>query len=165
MNRMVQAAYKYENTSLAMPQQQPEYLERRVRKIHRKKHLRHRVLVKVGMVFFCYSLLLVYLCSAGAGLNYRVLSLEKDIESLQSSNARLEYEIAQGTSLEQIEKTAGTQLGMYKPDLAASIVAPAAASQPVKPAAQARVKVQDTPKQGSLEKIYDALLILADQNN
>ncbi|HWP98547.1 MAG TPA: hypothetical protein VN426_17025 [Syntrophomonadaceae bacterium] len=158
---MVQAAYSYRNTSLAMPLEEPEIIRRQVRKVHRKKNIRGRMVVKTGLFFFCYGLLLVFLCTAGAGLNYQVISMEKDIENLQSSNARLEYEIAQGTSLDQIEKLAETDLGMHKPDLALSMVAPAASSEPIKSPVQAQA--QQASSQGTLEKIYSALLTMADK--
>lgn len=163
MNRMVQAAYSYRNTSLAMPLEEPEIIRRRVRKVHRKKNIRGRMVVKTGLFFFCYGLLLVFICTTGAVLNYQVIGLEKDIESLQSSNARMEYEIAQGTSLDQIEKLAETELGMHKPDLTLSMVAPVASPEDVKPPVQAQSQVRKASSQGTLEKIYSALLTMADR--
>jgi cell division protein FtsL len=162
---MVQAAYNYTNTSLARPLEQPEQQERRLRKVRRKKNIRERMVVKIGIFIFCYALLLVFLCTSGASLNYQVISLEKDIEGLQTSNSRLEYEIAQGTSLDQIEKAAGKDLGMHKPDLKLSMVAPVSKTEQVTPPVQVQAQPQSQSDQGTLEKIYSALLMLADKNN
>ncbi|MDD4802420.1 MAG: hypothetical protein PHF24_05700 [Syntrophomonas sp.] len=78
-------------------------------------HIR-KILVKGGIFIFGYALILVFLCISSATLGYRIEKLEKDVLSLETANNRIEYQIAQKTSLDRVEQVASKELGMYKSD-------------------------------------------------
>lgn len=163
---MVQASYKYDESywELPMPQEEVILGTQRIKKIYRKKKTRRSMSVKIGLLMFCYALMLVFLCTKGSSENFKIVALEKDIASLEASNARLEYEIAQATNLSEVEKMASNELGMQKPDPKLAKVVSTPQSGQVNQAASEQSSFQDTAEPGFLAKIYSALLTLAERN-
>lgn len=162
---MGQAGYSYQTNSWAPPLEDIAPQTQTVRKIIRTKKPRRGMLVKTGVFLFFYAMLLVFLCIQGAGLGYQIVALEKDIDNLNTSNARLEFEIAQATSLENIEKAAVDELGMHKPDLKLSKVVETPKENNAVQLAESNVQSSGAEKQGTLEKVYSALLTLAERSN
>lgn len=163
---MVQASYKYDESywELPLPQEEAILGTQRVKKIYRKKKTRRSMSVKIGLLVFCYALMLVFLCTKGSSENFKIVALEKDIASLEASNARLEYEIAQATNLSDVEKMASSELGMKKPDPKLAKVVSTPEANQVNQAVPAQTVSQDIAEQGFLAKIYSALLTLAERN-
>lgn len=122
-----------------------------------------RLFFKVGLVFFAYGIVLVYLTFQSASLGYQIVALEKDIERLQISSARLDYEIAQLSSLDSIETRAQQELGMKKPDMKMAMTIPASTLQAVKAEETQPADVKEEGPGKPLEKVYTALLFLADK--
>jgi hypothetical protein len=58
---------------------------------------------------------------SSSSLGYKIERLEKEIQNLETSTYRMEYQIAQKTSLDRVSQIATTDLGMYKPDSSKSI--------------------------------------------
>lgn len=163
---MVQASYKYDESywELPLPQEEAVLGTQRVRKIYRKKNNRRSMSVKIGLLMFCYALMLVFLCTKGSSENFKIVALEKDIASLEASNARLEYEIAQATNLSDVEKVASNELGMKKPDPKMAKVVSTPEVNRANQAAPVQTVANDLTEQGILAKIYSALLTLAERN-
>jgi len=163
---MVQASYKYDESywELPLPQQEAILGTQRVKKIYRKKKNRRSMSVKIGLLMFCYALMLVFLCTKGSSENFKIVALEKDIASLEASNARLEYEIAQATNLGDVEKMASSELGMQKPDPKMARVVLTPEVNVVNQTVPVQTAAQDSNEQGLLVKIYSALLTLAERN-
>ncbi|MEN6389074.1 MAG: hypothetical protein ABFD04_01570 [Syntrophomonas sp.] len=163
---MVQASYKYDESywELPLPQEEAVLGTQRVRKIYRKKKNRRSMSVKIGLLMFCYALMLVFLCTKGSSENFKIVALEKDIASLEASNARLEYEIAQATNLGDVEKMASSELGMQKPDPKMAKVVSTPEVYQANQAVPVQTAAQDSAEQGILAKIYSALLTLAERN-
>lgn len=92
-----------------------------VRKTVYKVNNKRKLLIKLGLVLFGYALLLVYLCIKSATLGYQIETLQADIQNIQTANNRLDYQIAEKSSLARVEQVAIADLGMYKPDDKASI--------------------------------------------
>ena len=59
--------------------------------------------IKLSVIVFAYALLLVYLCIKSATLGYEIVGLENEINKLNTENNRMEYAIAQNSSLNIIE--------------------------------------------------------------
>ena len=155
---MQQVAYKYKN---AWQEQVDSPGELRARKVVRttKQHNQHRkILVKCGLLVFAYAVLLVFLCAKSASLGYDIDNLNKDISKITTANNRVEYQIAQQSSLARIEKIATSELGMQRVDLKNSI-AMQVAPQPIRVASQptAATNISEKP----LYKIYTSLSHLA----
>lgn len=161
---MVQAAYKFQTSANPLPIEDYAPQTQKVKKIYRRKKTRRSMMVKTGLFLFCYALILVFICSKGASLNFQIVALEKDIAGLESNNARLEYEIAQATSLEQVEKIASRELGMHKSDSKLAMVVPVPKPSQNQSAPPLQSAPPEALKQGFLEKIYSALLTLAERN-
>lgn len=114
---MVQAGYNYapqweEEAAGVSPR--PGRMLKKVTK--RKINTRKKFLGKIGLALFLYGLFLVFLCIKSATLGYQIVQLEQDISKLQTSNQRIEYQMAQMTSLQRIEEVAHSELNMYEPD-------------------------------------------------
>lgn len=163
---MVQASYKYDESywELPLPHEEAVLGTQRIRKIYRKKNKRRSMSVKIGLLMFCYALMLVFLCTKGSSENFKIVALEKDIASLEASNARLEYEIALATNLSDVEKVASSELGMQKPDPKMVKVVSTPGINPGNQAVPIQSAAQDPAQQGILAKIYSALLTLAERN-
>ncbi len=162
---MGQAGYSYQTSSWVPPLEEIAPQTKTIKKIVRKKKTRRSMMVKTGLFLFFYALLLVFLCIKGAGLGYQIVALEKEVDALNASNARLEYEIAQATALGNIEKVALDELGMHKPDLKLSKVVDAPENNLTVQLSQSNVEARGPVSQGALEKVYSALLTLAERNN
>lgn len=160
---MQQATARYMPTWNDVIDNQAELSVRQVTRTTRKVNQHRKVMVKCGIAFFAYAVLLVFLCAKSSTLGYEIEGLNKDIQNLETANHRLEYQISQKSSLSRVEKLASTKLGMQKLDLNNSI-AMEAPSQPLKVASKADPKMSNTISQKPLYKIYTSLTRLA-QNN
>jgi cell division protein FtsL len=87
-----------------------------VKKVSQRTYINKRQLyTKLALLGFLYALLLVTLCMQSATLGYQIEKLESDIQTLETENHRLDFQIAAKSSLGRVEWVALTQLGMYKP--------------------------------------------------
>lgn len=130
------------------------------RKVTRVNHKR-KLFIKAALALFTYALLLVALCIQSATLGYEIERLEQDVQGMTTANQRLEYQIAEKSSLAHVEQAAISQLGMYKPDATTSI-AMAAPVEPVSVAANTYADVNGTSiSQNLLNNLYASLSRLA----
>ncbi|NLO88976.1 MAG: hypothetical protein GX088_01375 [Clostridia bacterium] len=90
----------------------------RGRKAKRKGVIK-KFFLMVGTLFLLLSFGIYYtaLTAAVASQGYKLERLQREIEHIQNENERLEYVVAQMSSLDRIEKEAVEKLGMKKPDL------------------------------------------------
>ena len=155
---MQQVAYNYSNSW----QEQVELpVEPRVKKVVRTTRLQNqhrKILVKCGLLLFAYAVLLVFMCAESASLGYQIDNLNKDINNITTDNSRLQYQIAQQSSLSRIEKLATSELGMQRADLKNSI-AMKVEPQPIKVASLQNEATNMSQK--PLYKIYTSLSHLA----
>lgn len=166
---MVQAGYDYSNWDYQyIPE--PTRNEKRIQKKRKvSKNTRKNVIFKISIIAFAYALLLVYLCIKSATLGYEIVSLENEIQRMETSNKRMEYAIAQKTSLDIIEKRAIEELGMLSPgsemSYAVAVVIPMEKedmSDTTPPNAAASDNIND---EKPLEKLYASLMLLTEKNN
>lgn len=160
---MVQAGYKYaDSRAVGLPQQDKKRV-RRVRTTYRQVPI-GKLLYKVGTAAFLYGLILVFLCIKASTLDYQIVQLETNINQIESSNQRLQYEIEKKSRLDYVENYALTQLGMNKASEHIKI-ASVAATPAVDPAAVAGTPVSVSEKEvPTLHKIYASLVQLAGLN-
>lgn len=121
------------------------------------------IVIKSGMIFFLFAVLLVFLCIKSATLGYQINSLEKDIANLETENKRLGYSISQKTSLARIERIAMSELGMNKSNVSNGI-AVAAVNNKVNNVSVEEKDINDsnsTISKKPLKKVYDNLVTLA----
>jgi len=162
---MVQVGYDY---SLDL-NEQPVYQPRKAEKISSKFNPRKKLLIKTGIALFAYALLMVFLSMQSAVLGYKVVELNNEINSLETTNKWMEYEIAEKTSLKRIEQVAMDELGMHKTNDYIVIAGTGPQSETVslktntsdKEEAAVDIKEGDEP----LKKIYASLLILVQKNH
>ncbi len=157
---MQQAASNYSNEWRQEIQEQPELSRQQITTTTRKFNQHRKIMVKCGLGLFAYAVLLVFLCSNSAGLGYEIEGLNKDIQSLESDNHRMEYLIAQGSSLSRVEKIASSQLGMQKAEMNNSL-AMEMKPEPVKVAGKSTNNASNELSQKPLHKIYNSLVHLA----
>lgn len=132
-----------------------------VRKKVYKVNNQRKFFIKAIFLMFSMSLLLVFMCIKGATLGYQIEQLQSDIQNLETSNNRLDYQIAEKSSLARIEQIATTQLGMYKPD-SSTAIALAAKAEPVQVASAPAAPADDKNiSQKLLNKMYSSLSRLA----
>ncbi|MEQ8200141.1 MAG: hypothetical protein ABRQ24_01840 [Syntrophomonadaceae bacterium] len=137
-----------------------EKARRTVIKVNHKRKL----YIKAALAIFTYALLLVALCIKSATLGYEIERLQQEIQGMTTANQRLEYQIAEKSSLPYVEQAAVKQLGMYKPDVKTSI-AMAAPVEPVSVAANTYADVDYTSvSQKLLNNLYASLSRLAANN-
>lgn len=136
---------------------------RMVRKTYKKVNTKRRFVIKAGVLLFIYAIVLVFLCMKSAALGYQILALENNIQQIETSNKQLEYQIAQKSSLQRIEKVAVKDLGMYTPD-ANEEVAVEAQPQTVNIAKHQNPVPQSKTAEKPLDKVYNALLLLAQKD-
>lgn len=161
---MVQAGYdyaKWEDQYVPEPTRQ----DRRVkRKTTINKHTKKNVMIKLSIIVFAYALLLVYLCIKSATLGYEIVSLENEINRMNTENHRMEYAIAQNTSLDLIEQKAISELGMIIPGTEMSY-AVAAVSEPVNPVLTVETVDNTVAEDKPLAKLYASIMLLTGKNN
>ena len=155
---MQQVAYKYKNTWQEQVDSPDELRARKVVRTTRQHNQHRKILVKCGLLVFAYAVLLVFLCAKSASLGYDIDNLNKDISKITTANNRVEYQIAQQSSLARIEKIATSELGMQRVDLKNSI-AMQVDPQPIKVASQPTAATNMSQK--PLYKIYTSLSRLA----
>ncbi len=167
---MVQAGYKYApvwEDELAATQPQAGRMVRKT--VKKKANSDRKLLGKIGIGVFVYGLLLVFLCIKSATLGYEIVHLENDIKELQNANSRIEYQIAEMTSLARIEKVAQNELNMYKPDrnIKVAVSNNIASSSDGSGDGIASINLQANGADiegSSLEKLYASLMQLAYNN-
>ena len=134
---------------------------RRIKKTTKKVNYKRKIYIKSGIVVFGYALILVYLCMSSSSLGYKIEKLEKDIQNLETANNRMEYQIAQKSSLDRVAQVAVTDLGMYKPDATKSIAMEVKA-EPINMTKTAAITTDDKSiSQKLLLKVYSSLSHLA----
>src|ERR1035437_3966504 len=99
-----------------------------------KVNYNRKLYIKSACIVFGYALLLVFLCMKSATLGYQIEKLDLDVQNIETANQRLDYQIAEKSSLASVEQVATVQLGMYKPD-SKSTLAMEVKTEPVKVAA------------------------------
>jgi cell division protein FtsL len=158
---MLQAESNYARDWKAYDLPDPITRGRIVRKtVHKVNHQRN-FLIKTGFLVFSFALLLVFLCNVSSTLGYQIEQLNLDIQNLQTANDRLDFQIAQKSSLDNVERVAVTNLGMYKPDDKTSI-AMEVKPEPVQVASAAVTAPDDKSlSQKILDKMYSSLSRLA----
>lgn len=157
---MLQAASKYANDWARDIPVQPQPTVQRVTRTTRKVNQHRKIMVQCGLGVFAYAVLLVFLCSKSASLGYDIETLNKQIQTLETENHRLEYQIAHDSSLSRIEMKASTELGMKKAETNPAL-AMEVQPEPVQVASQSTSKAQNQIGQKPLLKIYNSLLHLA----
>jgi cell division protein FtsL len=126
-----------------------------------KVNHKRKIYIKSGIILFGYALILVFLCTSSSSLGYKIGKLEKEIKNLETSNSRIEYEIAQKTSLDRVAQVAVADLGMHKPDANKSI-AMGVKAEPINIAMTATSTTDDkSMSQKLLLKVYSSLSRLA----
>ena len=98
-------------------------------------------------------------------MGYQIDILQQDVQNIETSNQRIEYQIAERSSLARVEQVASAQLGMYKPDVTTSI-AMDVQPEPVQVVAASTDATDDMSlSQVILNKMYNSLSRLALNNN
>ncbi|MBC7076032.1 MAG: cell division protein FtsL [Syntrophomonadaceae bacterium] len=168
---MIQAGYDSSRDLEYQPDFQPGSGTQKVRRVSKKFKPRGKILFKIGVIAFIYALLLVYLSVRSAVLGYEIVELQNDINLLETANNRLEYEIAQKTSLKRIEQIAETELGMHKSDNYIAIADATGENGQGQITAEAGISSEEEASadiqkgSDSLRKIYASLLLLAAKNH
>jgi cell division protein FtsL len=161
---MVQAGYNYARDLALQPVSEPAKRERHIHRTYKKVNRKQEWLIKIGICFFLYACLVVFLCIKGAVLGYQIVQLENDINKLEASADRMEYEIAQKSSLEKIEQLAVAELGMHHPEEHMKIAGSCIENQEMKTDEYPEtVEAQTAGK--PLGKLYASLVHLAVNNN
>lgn len=160
---MVQANYNYApDWDAAAPVRETSRVHK-VKRTYRKVSV-GKLLAKSGILLFIYGVTLVYLCLKASTLGYEIVQMEIDLHQMESANQRLQYEIEKKVSLEDVEKIAVNQLGMYKPEQQIR-VAQAVPKQSAQPGAGQVVTISQHPAgEKTLHKIYASLVQLAGHN-
>lgn len=159
---MIQAGLDYSRNWDAESLYRPVPQVQKVRRTYRKSNPKGKMVVKIGAAVFLYALVLVFLCIKGSTLGYQIVQLEKDIHQLETANHRMDYTIAARSSLDHIE-IAAAQLGLQKPEQGIAVaVAPSA--EPVTVEQNAGQNANTHVGEGLLNKLYNNLVVLA-QNN
>ncbi|MEN6461219.1 MAG: hypothetical protein ABFC94_07625 [Syntrophomonas sp.] len=135
-----------------------------VRKTYKKVNTKKRFVIKAGVLLFIYALVLVFFCIKSAALGYQILALENSIQEIETANKQMEYQIAQKSSLQRIEKVAAKDLGMYKPAVNED-VAVKAQPQSVNVANRQDTMTPAKTAEKPLNKLYSALLVLAQKDS
>jgi len=166
---MVQVGYDYNYYQQGDAEQpiREERQSRTVKRITKKKvNNKKKLLVKTGGALFIYALFLVFLCVKAATMDYSIVQLENEIDELQTSNDRIEYQIAQMTSLERVETIARNELNMYKPYSSMNVAAgiPAQPQDSINMASAIEENNNVDAAGNSLEKLYASLMQLADNH-
>ncbi|PKM77631.1 MAG: hypothetical protein CVU90_05990 [Firmicutes bacterium HGW-Firmicutes-15] len=134
---------------------------RRIKRTTTKVNHKRKIYIKSSIFIFGYALILVFLCMSSSSLGYKIGNLEKDIQNLETANNRMEYQIAQKTSLDRVAQVAVADLGMYKPDLNKSIAMEVKA-EPINIAKTVTSTTDDKSiSQKLLLKVYSSLSRLA----
>lgn len=140
---------------------------RRAKRTVNKVNNKRKLYFKSTAIVFGYALILVFLCIKSATLGYQIEQLQKDVQNIETANHRLEYQIAEKSSLARVEQVAVAQLGMYKPDVKTSI-AMSVPTEPVQVAGTSTTTTTTADKnlsQQLLNKMFASLSYLALSNN
>lgn len=158
---MQQAASRYINDWAQEIPVQPELSRQQVTRTTRNVNQHRKVMVKCVLGLFVYAVILVFLCSKSASLGYEIEGLNKEIGNLETKNHRMEYQIAQMSSLSRVEKIAVSQLGMQNAEMNNSL-AMEVQPEPVKVASQPNTDTNSNSiSHKPLYKIYNSLSQLA----
>lgn len=157
---MIQAhSYARNGNSFNLPEQKTRVAK--VKRTYTRVNQKRAFVIKSGIFLFGYALLLVYLCIKSATLGYQIVEVQKQIDNLETDNKRIEYQIANQTSLQRIEELAVKDLGMYKPDSSAMLQV-AVQPEPEKTTAVARNLPTQQPRTGAktLNKVYKNIAVM-----
>jgi cell division protein FtsL len=158
---MLQAESSYARDWETFQIPEPAVTARKIRKTTVKVNYKRKKYIKMGFAVFGYALILVFLCMSSSSLGYKIERLEKEIQNLETSNYRMEYQIAQKTSLDRVSQIAITDLGMYKPDSSKSI-AMAVKAEPINISSTVTsTTAEKSMSQKLLLKVYSSLSRLA----
>lgn len=113
------------------------------------------LLSSVVMYIVLFSVAAVFLYVQGALMGYKVVGLKARVNELETQNKRLEYKIAQLSSLDRIAYIAETHMGMCKPE-EANMVAVIGESRPV-PVIRTETRTSSEPAL-SFKTVYEKLL-------
>ncbi len=161
---MIQAGYdyaKWEDQYVPEPTRQDRSVKR---KTATNKNAKRNVMIKLCIIVFAYALLLVYLCIKSATLGYEIVSLENEINQMNTENHRMEYAIAENTSLDLIEQKATSELGMIIPGTEMSY-AVAVVSESVNPVLKVEMVDNTAAEDKPLAKLYASIMLLTGKNN
>ncbi len=106
---------------LAELKQQPGFLEPEVPNTNPKKNRKSLSVNKASLILnltvfiFAFSVIGVFLYVHSALLGYEIVELKKEIATLENENRRIEYTIAELSSLDRVQVQAETKLGMFRP--------------------------------------------------
>ncbi|MDD4775992.1 MAG: cell division protein FtsL [Syntrophomonas sp.] len=150
------------NWSYHIPAEETAVIRTR-RTVRRVNHKRISY-IKLAMAVFGYALLLVALCIKSATLGYEIDKLEQEVQGVTTSNQRLEFQIAEKSSLAHVEQVAAVQLGMHRPDSSTAIAREAVAT-PVSVASNTYIDADNSSvSQRLLDNLYASLSHLAANN-
>lgn len=162
---MVQAGHSYARTweeEIYRPTSGETNYQTRVRRTYKRVNVAKSFILKTCLFVFAYALLMVYLCAKSSVLGYDIVDLQNKISAFDKSNHRMEYQIAQLTSLNRIERIATKDLGMHR-SINSSVIcmeAPKTNDAVIKASA---VKPAQA-KNRTLKNIYKNLRLLANNN-
>lgn len=83
---------------------------------HRQQLNKSKLLGNIALFIFAFSVVATFVYVQSSLLGYKLVSLKQDVNKLEISNKRLEYSIAQLSSLDRVENVAHTKLKMVKPE-------------------------------------------------
>jgi len=113
------------------------------------------LLSSVVMYIILFSVAAVFLYVQGALMGYKLVGLKAQVSELETQNKRMEYKIAQLSSLDRIAYIAETRMGMCKPE-EANMVAVIGESRPV-PVIHTAARTSGEPAL-SFKTVYEKLL-------
>lgn len=73
------------------------------------------LMLNLTVFILAFSVIAVGLYVHSALLGYEIVALKKDITTLENDNKRIEYTIAELSSLDRVQIEAETKLGMFRP--------------------------------------------------
>lgn len=97
---------------------EPEVVSPRPVKRKRRNSVREakaRLILNLAVYAIAFAVLGVTLCVKSALMGYEIVELKQEIAQLESENSRLEYTIAELSSLERVQAEAEQRLGMFRP--------------------------------------------------
>lgn len=83
---------------------------------HRNTSKKSKMIAKLALFGIAFAVVAVFLYIQGALMGYKIVELKGEIGELETANKRVEYRIAQLSSLDRVQRVAETKIGMCKPD-------------------------------------------------
>ena len=152
---------------LAELKQQPGFTEPEVI-VPRPAKKKQRTSVKKANLMFnlvvfviAFSVIGVALYVHSALLGYEIVELKNEIAALENENNRIEYTIAELSSLERIQAEAETKLGMFRPQVENMMALQY--EPPVAEASHVETPTGTNPQAASLKKNYQVISSILDR--